>query len=165
MVRGKALGALTGHRTLLFLVISPWLFGLALRAQHFIRLLHAITGQSLFLCFGSALGTLFSLRSRTPGQPLTRTLDVLLMLNLGTAVAGVLSVGSREFGAMFGSTAAVLLAHSDSFHLGYHRSTLKGSNGLAFRYGLLHGLCGAGLEPLPGRDPRVRRGRRSLFVV
>jgi ABC-type transport system involved in multi-copper enzyme maturation permease subunit len=109
IVRGKVLGALTGHRTLLFLVLAPWLFGLALGALHPIGLLVAMTGLAVFLYFTSALGTLFSLRSRTSGQALIRTLGVLLILNFGTMVAGVLLAGKPQLGALLGST--IILLH------------------------------------------------------
>ena len=100
IVRAKVLGALARQRALLCLVLAPWLFGLALGALHPIGLLLAITGLAVFLYFASALGTLFSLRSKTSGRALVRTLGVLLMLNLGTVVVGVLLVGSREFGVL-----------------------------------------------------------------
>ncbi len=108
IVRAKVLGALSPQCALLSLVLAPWLFGLALGALHPIGLLMAITGLAVFLYFASALGTLFSIRSKTSGQALARTLGVLLMVNLGTVVVGVLVVGSKEFGILFGNTALLL---------------------------------------------------------
>jgi hypothetical protein len=108
IVRAKVLGALTRGRLILSLVVAPWLFGLALGALHPIGLLMAITGLAVFLFFASALGTLFSLRSKTSGQALVRTLGVLLMLNLVPVLVAGYLMPSREFGGLFGSTAVVL---------------------------------------------------------
>ena len=65
IVRAKVLGALTRQRVLLSLVLAPWLYGLALGALHPIGLVMAISGLAVFLFFASALGTVFSLRSKT----------------------------------------------------------------------------------------------------
>ena len=108
IVRAKVLGAIARPRALLSLVLGPWLFGLALGALHPIGLLVAMTGLAVFLYFASALGTLFSLRSKTSGQALVRTLGVLLMLNLGTLVIGALLIGSCETSALFGNTILLL---------------------------------------------------------
>ena len=108
IVREKVLGALTRQRAILSLVLAPWLFGLALGALHPIGLLLAIAGLAVFLFFASALGTLFSIRSKTSGRALVRTLGVLLVLNLvPVLVAGYLT-RSPEFAGLFGSTAVVL---------------------------------------------------------
>ena len=76
--------------------------------MHPIGLLLAITGLAVFLFFASALGTCFSLRSKTSGQALVRTLGVLLMLNLGTVLTGILLMSSKELGGFFGSTPILL---------------------------------------------------------
>ena len=108
IIRAKVLVAVTRQRALLALVLAPWLFGLALGAMHPIGLLLAITGLAVFLFFASALGTRFSLRSKTSGQALVRTLGVLLMLNLGTVLTGILLMSSKELGGFFGSTPILL---------------------------------------------------------
>jgi len=108
IVRAKVLGALVRQRLLLSLVLAPWLFGVALWALHPIGLLLAFVGLTAFLWFAAALGTLFSLRSRTSGQALVRTLGALLVLNLGTLLAGKLLTGSNEVGALFGNTTVLL---------------------------------------------------------
>ncbi len=117
IIRAKVLVAVTRQRALLGLVLAPWLFGLALGAMHPIGLLLATTGLAAFLCFASALGTLFSLRSKTSGQALVRTLGVLLMLNLGTVLVGVLLLGSRELAIFLGSTPILLYALPFSNHV------------------------------------------------
>ena len=116
IVRAKVLGAISGQRALLFLVVAPWLFGLALGALHPIGLLLAITGLAVFLCFAALLGTLFSLRSKSSGRALVRTLGVLLMLNLGTVLVGVL-LGSPELAIFLGSTPMLLYALPLSNHV------------------------------------------------
>ncbi len=108
IVRAKVLGALTRQRLLLALILAPWLFGLVLGALHPIGLLLAVTGLAVFLYFASALGTLCSIRSRTSGGALVRTLGVLLALNLGSVSVGLLLMGSAEFGALFGCTVVLL---------------------------------------------------------
>ena len=109
VVRAKVLGALVRRRALLLLVLIPWLIGLALGALYPVGLLLAVAGLAAFLWFASALGILFSLRSRNSRQALARTLGVLLVLNLGTLLPGVLLLGSSEAGILFGNTAVLLL--------------------------------------------------------
>ena len=108
VVRAKVLGALVRRRALLLLVLIPWLVGLAVGALHPVGLLLAVTGLAAFLWFASALGILFSLRSRSSRQALVRTLGVLLVLNLGTLLAGKLWLGSMWTGVLFGNTAVLL---------------------------------------------------------
>ncbi len=143
-------------------MLAPWLFGLALGALHPIGLLMAITGLAVFLYFASALGTLFSLRSKTSGQALARTLGVLLMVNLGTVVVGVLVVGSKEFGILFGNTALLLYYLPISTHFMQVIVAQPGKGGavLGLPLGLRVGLCVRRLDPLPGRGPRDRPGRQ-----
>ncbi len=116
IIRAKVLGAVIRQRTLLSLVLAPWLFGLALGALHPIGLLLAIAGLAVFLCFASALGTLFSLRSKTSGRAVVRTLAVLLLLNLGTVVVATTLMGSRDRAMFFGSTPMLLDALPISNH-------------------------------------------------
>jgi ABC-type transport system involved in multi-copper enzyme maturation permease subunit len=108
IVRAKVLGALGSQRILVFLVLAPWLFGLALGALHPIGLLLAATGMAAFLYFAAALGTLLSFRSRSSGQALARTMGLLIMMNLGSVIVGRVLAGSSELGALFGSTALLL---------------------------------------------------------
>jgi ABC-type transport system involved in multi-copper enzyme maturation permease subunit len=110
IVRAKFLGALVRQRAVLALVLAPWLFGMALWALHPVGLLLAMTGLAAFLSFASALGTWFSLRSKTSGRALARTLGVLLVLNLGTLLAGGLLMGSTEYAALLGNTPLLLSA-------------------------------------------------------
>ncbi len=117
IVRAKVLGALTRNRALLSLVLAPWIFGLALGALHPIGFLMAISGLAVFLFFASALGTLFSLRSKTSGRALGGTLAVLLAFNLVPAVLGSLMMRSFEFGGLCGSTAILLYMLPISNHL------------------------------------------------
>ena len=108
VVRAKVLAAIIRRRAPLLLVLIPWLIGLALGALHPVGLLLAVAGLAAFLWFASALGILFSLRSRSSRQALVRTLGVLLVLNLGTLLAGKLWLGSIEAGILFGNTAVLL---------------------------------------------------------
>ena len=85
-------------------MLVPWLFGVALWALHPVGFLLAIAGLAAFLWFAAALGTLISLRSKTSGRALVRTLGVLLVLNLGTLLVGKLLLGSSEAGLLFGNT-------------------------------------------------------------
>jgi ABC-type transport system involved in multi-copper enzyme maturation permease subunit len=117
IVRAKVLGALTRQRAILSLVLAPWLFGLVLGALHPIGLLLAITGLVVFLFFASALGTLFSLRSKTSGLALVRTLGVLLMLNLIPVLVAGFLMRSRDFAGLFGSTVVALYFLPISNHL------------------------------------------------
>ena len=162
IVRGKVLGSISGQRSLLSLVLAPWLFGLALGALHPIGLLLAITGLAVFLCFASLLGTLFSLRSKSSARALVRTLVVLLMLNLGTVLVGIL-LGSRELAIFFGSTPMLLYALplSKPCHAGGGHSFRQriAAGGLTLR--LRSGLCGSGVAALAERDATIRPGRRS----
>ena len=88
-----------------------------LGALHPIGLLLAVTGLAVFLYFASALGTLCSIRSKTSGRALIRTLGVLLVLNLGTVALGVLLMGSSELGGVLGSTAVLMYFLPVSTHL------------------------------------------------
>ena len=108
VVRAKVIGALVRRRGLLLLVLIPWLVGLAVGALHPVGLLLAVAGLAAFLWFASALGILFSLRSKSSRQALARTIGVLLVLNLVTLLPGVLWLGSIEIGILFGNTAVLL---------------------------------------------------------
>ncbi len=162
VVRAKLLGALLRRRALLLLVLIPWLVGLAVGALHPVGLLLAVAGLAAFLWFASALGILFSLRSRNSRQALARTLGVLLVLNLGTLFAGILWLGSIEAGILFGNTAVLLqFLPISNYHMRFivvysalDRVALPGP-----ARGQRPCLRRPRLDPFPGRDPRVRRGR------
>ena len=117
IIRAKVLGAIAAQRGVLFLVLAPWLFGLALGALHPIGLLLGFTGLVVFMYFASALGTLFSLRSKSSTRAVVRTIGVLLILNLGTVVVAKVLLRSSELAMLFGCTPILLYELPLSTHI------------------------------------------------
>jgi hypothetical protein len=108
IIRAKVIGAIYRQRALVYLVFGPWLVGLVLWALHPLGLLLAATGLAAFLWFAAALGTSFSLRSKSSVEALVKTLVILLALNVGTLVAGTLLTGSTQAAGLLGNTLVLL---------------------------------------------------------
>jgi ABC-type transport system involved in multi-copper enzyme maturation permease subunit len=108
IIRAKAIGAIFRQRALVAFVFGPWLVGVAIWALHPLGLLLAAAGLLAFLWYAAALGTLFSLRSKSSAGALFKTLAVLLALNLGTLFVSRILINSSEAAALFGNTLVLL---------------------------------------------------------
>jgi ABC-type transport system involved in multi-copper enzyme maturation permease subunit len=82
ILRAKMLGAIRAGGPLGLLAVLPWMLGLALGATHPLGFLAAVVGLAAFAWFVAALGTAFSLRSKTTSRAVGRTLGTLLAINL-----------------------------------------------------------------------------------
>jgi ABC-type transport system involved in multi-copper enzyme maturation permease subunit len=83
ILRGKAIGAIWGLRGFGGLLSLFWLVGLAAGAIHPLGLVLALLVTGLLTWFVVALGTHASLTARTTSRALTRTIVILVFLNVG----------------------------------------------------------------------------------
>jgi ABC-type transport system involved in multi-copper enzyme maturation permease subunit len=81
IIRGKMVGAFWSMRLVGVLLLALWTLGLILGAVHPIGYVAAIFVTSLYLWFPIALGTYFSLRSKTAARAMTATVAVLVVTN------------------------------------------------------------------------------------
>ena len=83
ILKGKALGALWRRRGVGLTLHFLWLLGLVAGAIHPLGYLQAIVAFLVFTLFALALGTFFSIRSKSTTRATVATLGVLFLLNGG----------------------------------------------------------------------------------
>ena len=83
ILRAKMFGAFWGIRWLGLLLLTLWLVGLAAGAVHPFGFVAVVLESAVFLWFADALGTYFSLKTRSSGRAMVATVAVLVLLNGG----------------------------------------------------------------------------------
>ena len=81
IVRAKMFGAFWGMRFILFFWFGFLTVGVGLGAIHLVGLAAEIVCTAVFVAFGCALGTFFSLHARNTARSLTSTVGTLILLN------------------------------------------------------------------------------------
>jgi len=110
ILRAKMFGAAWAVRVPLGMIALLYLVALGSTAMHPVGFVLGVVGLYTFVSFAIALGTYVSLRSRTPTQAITRTVMILLAINLGPALLIFPLVGWDNYAALliFGCTPVFL---------------------------------------------------------
>ncbi|SIO07745.1 ABC-2 family transporter protein [Singulisphaera sp. GP187] len=81
IIRAKMVGALWAQRWLVGVLVLHWLIGLAAGSIHPLGVLAVALETMVYLWFAVALGTYYSLRSKTSARALVATIGTMILVN------------------------------------------------------------------------------------
>ena len=99
ILRAKRLGALLRPRLMLGAILALWVVGVAAGSLHPAAIVLLPAEMVAIGAFASAMGTYFSLRSRTTTRALSATLGILLALDVGGPICSEMAPPGATWGS------------------------------------------------------------------